>query len=67
MKRAETLREQARPMRTLAGGFESESIRYDLVGLVDRGNELPTNIEISIRQTLSQPIDVRKRDKGGPA
>jgi hypothetical protein len=60
MTRVETLREQARVLRSLAGSFDDDVIRNDLATLARRCEETAVRIEASIRQNLSRPIDDRR-------
>jgi hypothetical protein len=61
MTRVQTLREQARVLRSLAGSFDDVTIRGDLTALAVRCEEMAVRIEESIRQGLSRPIDDRRR------
>ncbi len=60
MTRVETLREQARVLRSLAGSFDDPGIRKDLTALAERCEQMAARIEESIRQTMSRPIDDRR-------
>ena len=60
MTRVETLREQARVLRSLAGSFDDETIRGDLTALAERCAEMALRIEESAREALSRPIDDRR-------
>ena len=60
MTRGQTLREQARVIRSLAGTFDDGAIRHDLAQLAERCEELASQIEQNIRQSLKKPIHDRK-------
>ena len=60
MQRAETLREQARTMRMIAGTFDEGTTRQDLLRLAERCDELATKIERSLREAMSMPIGALK-------
>jgi hypothetical protein len=60
MTRVQTLREQARVLRSLAGSFDDESIKGDLTALAERCEEMAMRIEEKIRHAMSRPIDHRR-------
>jgi hypothetical protein len=66
MTRVETLREQARVLRSLAGSFDDEAIRSDLLSLAQRCEETAARIADSIRQAMSRPIDDPRQSKALP-
>jgi hypothetical protein len=63
MTRVETLREQARVLRSLASSFDAHVIAQDLTKLAERCEELAAQIEHSIRRDLSKPIDDQKKNE----
>jgi hypothetical protein len=63
MTRVETLREQARVLRSLARSFDDNVIAQDLTKLAERCDELSAQIAQSIRRDLSKPIDDQKRNE----
>ena len=60
MTRVQTLREQVRVLRSLAGSFDDESIRDDLTALAEHCEDMAARIEESIRRALSRPINDRQ-------
>lgn len=60
MKRVETLREQARVLRTLAASFDVPQIKEDLLELAERCDQLAVGIGHYIAERMAQPIS------GGP-
>ncbi len=63
MTRVQTLREQARVLRALAGSFDDETIRTDLLSLAERCEETAARIAESIRETMSRPIHAQRPPK----
>ncbi len=63
MTRVQTLREQARVLRSLAGSFDDETIRTDLLSLAQQCEQTAARIAESIRETMSRPIDDQRPPK----